>query len=923
MTNSSSLLSLDQIDLIIDQVKAFTMVPAQPLRFTIEKAVELAAVGPFGVFVECGVWRGGSSMAMLLAQRAAFGKVLRPVYLFDSFEGLPPVTARDGPQARAWQANKDSPTYRDNCRAELDAVLAAFSDKGFGLGDFFVFKGWFQDTLPGLRDELAGKPVAMLRLDADWYDSTMLCFEYLEPLISDGGIVIIDDYYTWEGCARATHDYLSRHDLPYRINCIHGMTGAWLTKQGKSVLLAESTNKTERINVDQPIQNMKCFMLGISLVKNEEDIIEAFVRHNLRFLDAILFLENGSTDGTYQILLALQQEGLPIVIFQNPEKGYFQSKKLTKLLRAAAASFFPDFVFPLDADEFIKCSSRNVFVDALKNVPHAGFCRISEETYIITPAEALQLQDVTPKLLKCRRKNEIGNFSKAIIRLDGAWLTKLKIEQGNHNVSRIDGGAVTSLDIPTIRLAHFPVRSSRQFETKAVLGWLGYLQEDPDADKKYKDFAWRNGFYQIAYHGSISAENLANLSLTYAPGTKATNWDTDIVYDPMDFEYVCKYDAFKAKSSLATIVRSLASEYVVPGDKFPVELEAEISRKKAEFREKWSEGVPNSQTAFDAKWHYENFYFDHPPFSFLAGIFRPESVLDVGCGLGAYLKLFESQTKAQIFGIDGIPQRYTLLDADQYMQHDLAKPFDLKKSFSFVVCVEVVEHLEESAAQELLKCLSMHSNQFILFSAAEIGQPGKAHINCQSIDYWLDLWSSLGWEPDGFVSLSFRALGTLPWMRRNPVLLRRRHAKDVFNVRTRSIRDIGRKTFNWSNLHVPGIVRYPLSEQLGDQLYEEDAPKVGQDQIIQATTSKLKMKEQEAMRLAETVADQERQIASLRKGMGEVEDKYFAIRSSLYWRIMSPFRLVLDRHPRMRVALRRTFKVLLDIYRRRRTSGHI
>ena len=105
-------------------------------------------------------------------------------------------------------------------------------------GSYELVRGWFQDTVPELAQRLADEGIALLRLDGDWYDSTMVCLEHLVPLLHEEGVVILDDYYAWDGCARATHDYLSRHDLPYRIRTVpgppglvEGAAGAYLIKR--------------------------------------------------------------------------------------------------------------------------------------------------------------------------------------------------------------------------------------------------------------------------------------------------------------------------------------------------------------------------------------------------------------------------------------------------------------------------------------------------------------------------------------------------------------------------------------------------------------------------------------------------------------------------------------------------------------------
>lgn len=177
-----------------------------------------------GVFVECGVWRGGCSAAMLLAQRERHGTVMRKTYLLDSFQGLPPATERDGPFALAWQADT-----HHNCRASLSEVRAAIAALDTPAESYEFVPGWFDNTVPLLARRLAQERIALLRVDGDWYDSTAVCLEHLVPIVPEGGVVILDDYYVFDGCARATHDFLSRHDLPFRICHVPGGVGAYFT----------------------------------------------------------------------------------------------------------------------------------------------------------------------------------------------------------------------------------------------------------------------------------------------------------------------------------------------------------------------------------------------------------------------------------------------------------------------------------------------------------------------------------------------------------------------------------------------------------------------------------------------------------------------------------------------------------------------
>jgi O-methyltransferase len=160
-----------------------------------------------GCVVECGVWRGGMSAGMAL-----FLGPGRKYYLFDSFEGLPPAKPIDGEAANRWQQNREAPDYFNNCSAPEEFATGAMTMAG--APSFRIVKGWFDRTLP---NEPIPEPIAVLRLDGDWYESTMTCLEHLFGQVSVGGIVIFDDYYTWDGCSRAVHDFLSRHSRPERV----------------------------------------------------------------------------------------------------------------------------------------------------------------------------------------------------------------------------------------------------------------------------------------------------------------------------------------------------------------------------------------------------------------------------------------------------------------------------------------------------------------------------------------------------------------------------------------------------------------------------------------------------------------------------------------------------------------------------------
>jgi O-methyltransferase len=191
--------------------RAFTMAPAASYWRNLLVVDRVRHVQ--GCVIECGVWRGGMSAGM--------AEVLGPerqYLLFDSFRGLPAAKDVDGEAAKRWQGDNQSPTYYDNCRAPREDAERAMGLSG--ATQVTIVEGWFEDTLLGF---IPPCPVAILRLDGDWYDSTLVALESLFKYLAPQGIVIVDDYYAWDGCSRAVHDFLSRHALPARLTQEHGV----------------------------------------------------------------------------------------------------------------------------------------------------------------------------------------------------------------------------------------------------------------------------------------------------------------------------------------------------------------------------------------------------------------------------------------------------------------------------------------------------------------------------------------------------------------------------------------------------------------------------------------------------------------------------------------------------------------------------
>lgn len=178
-----------------------------------------------GALVECGVAQGGTAAMMALASRAV-GSITRQKWLFDSYEGLPDPTADDYQDGKVGEVVQ--PIGKGACLGTIEQVESLMFQKlRLPRDEVHLVKGWFQATLPVHRREVG--PIAVLRLDGDWYESTKLPLEMLFGQVVPGGYVIIDDYATCFGSRKATDEFRAEQGItaPLRPD---GRGGAWFEK---------------------------------------------------------------------------------------------------------------------------------------------------------------------------------------------------------------------------------------------------------------------------------------------------------------------------------------------------------------------------------------------------------------------------------------------------------------------------------------------------------------------------------------------------------------------------------------------------------------------------------------------------------------------------------------------------------------------
>ena len=174
------------------------------VRYIVKNKIE-------GDIVECGVWRGGSMMC--IAETLMQLGVERDLYLYDTFTGMTNPTSVDrdfnGQNASKLMSNSIWRNKKRNFKAGViayaneDDVRQGMTSTNYPLARTHYIKGDVLDTLSQLKH----KKIALLRLDTDWYESTKKELQQLWPLVTIGGILIIDDYDHWVGARNATDEY--------------------------------------------------------------------------------------------------------------------------------------------------------------------------------------------------------------------------------------------------------------------------------------------------------------------------------------------------------------------------------------------------------------------------------------------------------------------------------------------------------------------------------------------------------------------------------------------------------------------------------------------------------------------------------------------------------------------------------------------
>jgi O-methyltransferase len=204
---------------IIERTGAYSIAGIPRTQALIDAVRYCVARDIGGAFAECGVWRGGSVLAMILTLQD-LGVTDRDIHLYDTFEGMTEPTEHDtspveAPALQTWEQARrnDTRAWPEFFEPEVfneDGVREMLLSTGYPAERLHLVRGPVEETLP----EHAPERLALLRLDTDWYESTRHELQHLYPRLANGGVLLVDDYGHWEGCKRAVDEYFATHAPP-------------------------------------------------------------------------------------------------------------------------------------------------------------------------------------------------------------------------------------------------------------------------------------------------------------------------------------------------------------------------------------------------------------------------------------------------------------------------------------------------------------------------------------------------------------------------------------------------------------------------------------------------------------------------------------------------------------------------------------
>ncbi|SFT57250.1 Glycosyl transferase family 2 [Selenomonas sp. GACV-9] len=246
----------------------------------------------------------------------------------------------------------------------------------------------------------------------------------------------------------------------------------------------------------------------VSMVKNEADLIESFVRHSLTFADVIILADHSSSDKTMEILKCLQQEGLPVVVRSLYQVELAHQEVMNALLQEAIDDYGADIILPMDADEFLVNTENQLSCrEILQQLDTKLLYKLEWRSY--EPLKQHEDEDKFTLLRPCQRSHDFAPGQKTIVGAEMAKRPGFRLVQGCHFAfweNNPNHPQIAWTVAPYVHTAHYHWRSDEQYMAKIATSWINnvskYSVNTPTA-------SYLKGFYEKIRQGErIEPDNL-------------------------------------------------------------------------------------------------------------------------------------------------------------------------------------------------------------------------------------------------------------------------------------------------------------------------------------------------------------------------------------------------------------------------------
>ena len=316
-----------------------------------------------------------------------------------------------------------------------------------------------------------------------------------------------------------------------------------------------------------------------TIARNEEDILEAFVRHHVPFVDRMVIVCHFCQDSSVALLRALQQEGLPLELHELDDPAFVENE-FHDFVFDAAAAHDPEWIVPLDADEFVIATNSGGVEAAFAILPEDRVTQLRWRTYVPRPDDDDGEPNV-PRRIRWRVDREWG--VKVVVPRALRRRYRIGVAHGHHHVYERDTGASLPHDqSDALVLAHYPIRSAEQFRGKVLGGW--------PTRRAAPKFTPGNAFHtELVFAemaaGAPSAARLEQLARTYALRPQDRCEDR-LVLDPVPVAFELRHpaEAASAEEVLAATTMGIAASLSEARDRLERSPAQRVRRLKRQIR---------------------------------------------------------------------------------------------------------------------------------------------------------------------------------------------------------------------------------------------------------------------------------------------------------------------------------------------------